>query len=262
MDACYSKPVSDRPVILVSNDDGALAPGIEHLVEVASQFGDVFVCAPSTDQSGVSHSISLHRALRIQKVSGRPEGWFQVDGSPVDCVYVGALHLCPRTPDIVVSGINHGYNLGTDVVYSGTVGAAREGVFRGASGLAVSTDRDADTRAAQPHVQRVLEQLVRRHRAGHVELLNLNVPLHSEAATPMVTCHLGRRAYRDQVLERHDLQGRPYYWIGGPPDTHAGPAGTDLAANAKGLVTLSPISLDASGSASARDEWSTDLGLD
>jgi 5'-nucleotidase len=253
--------VSDRPVILVSNDDGALSPGIANLVEVAEEFGDVVVCAPSNDQSGVSHSISLHRALRISQVAGRPDHWFQVDGSPVDCVYVGALHLCPRQPDIVLSGINHGYNLGTDVVYSGTVGAAREGVFRGASGLAVSTDREAETRAAQPHVRRVLELLVARHDAGVVELMNLNIPPGAGEGTRMVTCHLGRRAYRDSVVERHDLQGRPYYWIGGPPEKQEGPEGCDLWANAQGWVTLSSISMDPSGTLGSRSDWAKALGI-
>ena len=254
--------MADRPVILVSNDDGALAPGIANLVDVAQEFGEVIVCAPATDQSGVSHSISLNRALRISRVQGRPQGWYQVDGSPVDCVYVGALHLCPRTPDIVVSGINHGYNLGTDVVYSGTVGAAREGVFRGASGLAVSTDREAETRAAQPFVRRVIELLLARHRAGVVELMNLNIPPGAKPSTKMVTAPLGRRAYRDTVLERHDLQGRPYYWIGGPPEAQDGPEGCDLWANAQGWVTLSSISMDPSGSSESRSDWAHALNLE
>lgn len=254
--------VSERPLILVSNDDGALAQGIADLVEVASEFGEVIVCAPASDQSGVSHSISLHRALRISEVAGRPAGWFQVDGSPVDCVYIGVLHLCPRAPDIVLSGINHGFNLGTDVVYSGTVGAAREGVFRGASGLAISSDRKAQTSVAQPHIRRVLGSLIGRHREGSVELLNLNVPGDAGANTKMVTCTLGKRSYRDTVDKRHDLQGRPYYWIGGPPAEQAGQKGTDLWANTQGWVTLSPINLDPSGSPAASEAWSNRLGLE
>lgn len=244
---------SDRPLILVTNDDGVHAPGIKALAEIAAEYGEVVVCAPSQDKSGVAHSISLHEALRV--FEARAGAW-AVTGTPVDCVYVGALHLCDRTPALVLSGINHGYNLGSDVYYSGTVGAAREGQLRGSHALAVSHDREANLADVAPFVRVVVEQLLGLQ-AGMPVLLNLNVPANVQGDRPVVT-RLGQRVYRDLVDERRDLQGRPYFWIGGPPEKADGQEGTDVWATRRGFASLTPLTLDCT--APTLDAWTQRIG--
>src|SRR5215471_16153187 len=128
----------ERPLILVTNDDGVMAPGIRALLPELRAIGDVVVAAPDRERSAASHSISLDRPLRVDELEA---GVFAIDGTPVDCVYLGLLHLVPRRPTLVVSGINNGYNLGSDVFYSGTVAGAVEGALRGVPALAVSLER-------------------------------------------------------------------------------------------------------------------------
>ncbi|TPV93968.1 MAG: 5'/3'-nucleotidase SurE [Myxococcales bacterium FL481] len=228
-----------RPLILVSNDDGVYAPGIRVLAECAAEYGDVVVSAPQGEQSGSSHAITLHSHLRAKPVR---DGWFGVSGTPVDSVYLGVLHLCPRPPDLVIAGINDGYNLGSDVIYSGTVGAAREGHLRGASALAVSVTRGHPPLAAVASVRRLLPALWERHRAGERHLLNVNVAAwEQEEPQPVVVTTLGQRRYVDRVEKRLDLQGQPYYWIGGPPDLADDRPGEDTHAVAQGYVSVTPI---------------------
>src|SRR5579872_3258137 len=130
--------MSERPLILVTNDDGVGAPGIRAVAEVLRDIGDVMIAAPDRERSAASHSISLDRPLRVDEIE---PGVFSIDGTPVDCVYLALLHLVPRRPDLCVSGINHGYNLGSDVFYSGTVAAAIESTLRGVPGIAMSLER-------------------------------------------------------------------------------------------------------------------------
>ncbi len=231
-----------RPLILVSNDDGIIAPGISALAEVAAEFGDVVVSAPDGERSAMSHAITLRANLRSQETH---LNWHAVSGTPVDSVYLGALHLCPRLPDLVVSGINAGYNLGTDVFYSGTVGAAREGLLRGCSALAISVQAGGDPKIAQPAARILIPMLLERHAAGEHHLLNVNVPRIAEGVdpVPLQACRLGRRIYQDQVMEREDLQGRPYFWIGGPPAEEKGGQG-DIAAVNDGKISVTPLELD------------------
>src|SRR5262249_17196307 len=127
--------MAERPLILVSNDDGVHAAGIAALVKGLEDLGEVLVVAPAREQSAMSHAISLDRPLRKTEIR---KGWFAIDGTPVDCVYLGLLHIAPRPPALVISGINHGYNLGADVFYSGTVAAAVEGAIRGVPAFAIS----------------------------------------------------------------------------------------------------------------------------
>ncbi|MEE9386524.1 MAG: 5'/3'-nucleotidase SurE [Nannocystaceae bacterium] len=229
-----------RPLILVSNDDGVRAPGLAALAGCVARYGDVIVCAPEREQSGSSHAITLHSHLRVDQI--RPD-FYSVSGTPVDSVYVGALHVCPRPPDLVVAGINNGFNLGSDVIYSGTVGAAREGRLRGASALAVSVEHDCPPEIALAAVDAILPQLWRLHEAGERHLLNVNVPAQQgHTVQPLQVTTLGDRRYLDQVEERHDLAGRPYYWIGGPPALADDRAGEDTHAVAHGVISLTPIS--------------------
>lgn len=244
-----------RPLILVSNDDGIRAPGLHVLAELAAEFGEVIVCAPNEERSGFSHAITLHSMLRSEAAPEFGPGWYAVSGTPVDCVYLASLHLCERLPDLVLSGINPGFNLGADVFYSGTVGAAREGLLRGCAALAVSVEGGADPRCAAPFVRQVVPNLLERAAAGERHLLNLNVP--SDARHGLKVTRLGQRRYVDQVDEREDLSGRSYFWIGGPP-APSGTAEGDTGLITRGYATLTPLEIDIT--APSLDEWEARLG--
>lgn len=240
-----------RPLILLSNDDGYLAPGIEALRSALARFADVVLCAPAINQSASSHSLTLHSVLRLVRLGDHT---FAVDGTPADCVYV-ALHsgtrLLPRRPDMVVSGMNHGPNLGIDVVYSGTVGAAREGAHRGIPAVAVSADNGAERAAAAALGARVVEQLWslvadltwgQTPDRRHAPLLNVNVPPGKD--WELVSTRLGRRLYDDDVIYREDPRGREYLWIGGSSFEHEKDEGTDTYAWEHTQASVTPLTLD------------------
>ncbi len=229
------------PLILISNDDGIAASGLVRLAERLADLGEVRVVAPDRERSAVSHAISLDRPLRATEV--RP-GWHAVTGTPADCVYLAVLKLLPRKPDLIVSGINHGYNLGSDLFYSGTVAAAVEGAVREVPAIAISQEWTPDAAigpAAADFAVALATEVLRHGLPRHV-LLNVNVP----AATPAgwTWTRLGRRVYREQVDSRVDLRGRTYFWIGGPALPGVDAPGTDCAAVAGGLVSVTPLDLD------------------
>lgn len=229
-----------RPLFLVSNDDGVYAEGILALSEAASEFGEVIVSAPAQEQSGMSQALTLRTNLRVHEVGPKR---FAVTGTPADSVYLGLLHLCPRPPDLVLSGINHGYNLGSDVYYSGTVGAAREGYMQGCSALAVSVQRGADPKIAQDYVRRVIPKILEAQSAQKRVLLNMNVPQTRNDDSLCLT-RLGTRRYQEQVAPRVDLNGQEYFWIGGPPlDSDDGP-GFDTHEVARGRASLTQLGLE------------------
>jgi 5'-nucleotidase len=232
-----------RPLILVSNDDGVRAPGLRVLAEVAANFGEVLVCAPTEERSGFSHAITLRSMLRSEATPELGANWYAVSGTPVDCVYLASLHLCERLPDLVLAGINPGYNLGADVFYSGTVGAAREGLIRGSSALAVSVEADAPAELALPYVRKLIPMLLERNAAGERHLLNLNIP-GGAVARGLRVARLGHRRYQDTVEEREDLSGRSYFWIGGPPAPVEDRGDTDIGLVAQGFAALTPLELD------------------
>jgi len=239
-----------KPLILVTNDDGILAPGLAVLAEAAASVGDVVICAPDEERSGSSHAITLHTHLRAHRVR---DGWWRVSGTPVDCVYLAVHHLCPTRPRVVVSGINAGYNLGGDVFYSGTLGAAAEGFLRGISSVAFSIDRGVDPRWVGPIAKRLIRALVNEPRLC---LLNVNVPgieghavvgesiEEQAAAIPVEVTRLGMRVYQDTVETRTDLMGRPYYWIGGPPLLAEHKPGDDTHAVSHGRISVTPLDLN------------------
>jgi len=241
-----------RPLILVSNDDGIRAPGLRTLAEVAAEFGDVVVCAPTEERSGFGHAITLRASLRSEAAPEFGPNWYAVSGTPVDCVYLAALHLCERLPDLVLSGINPGYNLGADVFYSGTVGAAREGMIRGTSALAVSVEGDTPPAVAVPFIRELVPTLLERGAAGERHLLNLNVP-RSGAPRGLHVTRLGYRCYDDQVDKREDLMGRSYFWIGGPPSPLDEKADADIGAVSRGYAAVTPLELDIT--APDLDDW-------
>jgi 5'-nucleotidase len=234
---------TERPLILVTNDDGVMAPGIRAAAEALRGVGEVIVAAPDRERSATSHSISLDRPLRVDEVEA---GVYSIDGTPVDCVYLALLHLVPRRPALVVSGINNGYNLGSDVFYSGTVAGAVEGALRGVPAVAVSLERRRPQafEHAAGFLAALAGEVVRRGSTAlpDASLLSVNVP--PGPVRGYRVTFLGRRVYRDQVEVRQDLRGRSYYWIGGPEENATDLPGSDCSAVRDGLVSVTPLGLD------------------
>jgi len=228
--------------VLLSNDDGVHASGLRALADAFPE-DEVWVVAPDREQSASSHSISLHRPLRLVEVAPR---WLSVDGTPTDAVYMGMnLVLRDRRPDVVVSGVNHGPNLGNDVLYSGTVAAAMEGALLGVPAIAVSLaekppgDFGEAARFAAALAHRVVES-----RSPVPLLLNVNVPPGPIRGYRFV--RLGRRDYGSEVVEKVDPRGRKYYWIGGEAGGgHEKHPTTDTSCVfEERLVAVTPLELD------------------
>jgi 5'-nucleotidase len=238
---------SPRPLLLVTNDDGIDALGLRVLVEALAEIGEVLVAAPDRERSAVGHSISLSRPLRAEE---RGPGRFAVSGTPVDAVLLSLFGLCPRPPSLVVSGINHGPNLGTDVFYSGTVAGALEGAIHDVPGLAVSQElpERPTPSTLQPLLERTARfaaQLARAMLAdspGPRIAFNVNGPARETSA--FAWSRLGPRVYREQVDRRLDLRGAPYYWIGGPPLRGVAEPGTDAHTVEAGMISVTPLDLD------------------
>jgi len=233
--------------ILVSNDDGSQAPGIELLEKIAAELcGDVWVVAPETEQSGASHSLTTRRPLRMREVGPRR---YVVDGTPTDCILLASKRLFRgRPPDLVLSGINAGGNLGEDLTYSGTVAAAMEAGLLGIPAIALSQHyRDGsripwETAAAfAPDIIRRLARL-----AWPADtLVNVNFPgVPPDQVRGIAVTRQGRRALSDNLTERLDPRGRPYYWIGPIREASVAQPGTDLAAIAADRVSITPVYLD------------------
>lgn len=235
----------DRPLVLLANDDGVSAPNLLAIRAALIALGaQVIVCAPELNQSATSHALSLHRVLRLRRVG---EGTFAVDGTPADAVYVALCagdRVTPRRPDLVVSGMNHGLNLGIDVFYSGTVGAAREAAIRGIPAVAVSADIDANRESAAKTGARIALATLAcaRGRKGPAPLLNVNIP--PGDTWPVRATKLGARLYTEDVDFRTDPRGREYMWIGGAGVRHDHVPGSDTAAYDEGAVSVTPLSLD------------------
>jgi 5'-nucleotidase len=237
--------------ILLTNDDGIQAPGLRALVEALRPLARLSVFAPEHNWSAAGHTKTMHKPLRVARYPlAATEGGnlqaFTSTGAPSDCVALALLGILPDRPDMVVSGINQGANLGHDVTYSGTVAAAMEAAIFGLPALAVSLDShesqdyDLAGRVAACVVSRVQE-----HGLPPNTILNVNIPpLGPGELAGVAITRLGRRVYRDVLVERRDPRERPYYWIGGePPGGHLD-EGTDIWALAQGLVSVTPIHLD------------------
>jgi len=243
----------DRPIdlatarILISNDDGINAPGIRLLAKVARGLcRDVWVVAPEQEQSGASHSLTLSRPLRIRKLGPRR---YAVDGTPTDCVLlaINAI-LSDKRPNLVLSGINAGANLGEDVTYSGTVAAAMEATLLEVPAIALSqhyVERSAiHWETAGAYAAEVMRRLTASPWPRHT-LINVNFPaVPPDEVTGVVATRQGRRKIGDGISQRVDPRGRPYYWIGPVRDEVCDAPGTDLHAVTQGKVALSPIYLD------------------
>ncbi|SJZ53672.1 5'-nucleotidase /3'-nucleotidase /exopolyphosphatase [Trichlorobacter thiogenes] len=230
--------------ILVTNDDGIGAAGIKALAEALTELGTVTVVAPDRERSAAGHSLTLHSPLRVFELRDR---WFAVDGTPTDCVNMGIHSLLEAPPDLVVSGINHGGNMGDDITYSGTVAAAMEANLMGIPALAVSLATFGPTEhfpdAAKVAVQ-VARMLIQQGLPADT-FLNLNVPNlpFSEIKAPLIT-RQGKRSFVGKIVDKTDPRGRKYYWIGSEEPSFLDDEGTDFNAVGKGHSSLTPLHLD------------------
>ena len=232
-----------KPQILVTNDDGIQARELGVLVEALYAVGDVWVYAPDRQQSAVGHGVSLHRPLRVTEWRDR---WYMVDGTPTDCVMLAVRDLLELRPDLVVSGINPGANLGDDVTYSGTVAGAFEGMLLGLPSFAISAVGYAPIHiesAARYAVTLAREILERGLPDG--TMLNVNVPdvPYAELKGVSVT-RMGRRDYQDEIIHRKDPRGGVYYWIGGAEPSHVAESGTDFEAIEALRISVTPLHRD------------------
>lgn len=233
-----------RKLILVTNDDGYYSDGINALFRSLSRVHEVLMVAPDHEQSASSHSLTLHRPLRVRKIDSHR---FVVDGTPTDCVML-AVHslLGKKTPDMIISGINHGANMGDDVTYSGTIAAAIEGAILQIPSIAVSMVHwKADmpmTRAAN-FITRFVGDAERYFLSPNT-FLNINLPPDNGRAYKKAELTVqGIRTYRDMVVRKTDPRGRTYYWIAGTPRWKA-VKGSDFAAVHRGVVSITPMKLD------------------
>jgi 5'-nucleotidase len=234
---------SERPRILVSNDDGHQSEGIRALVGAVEELAEVWVVAPETEQSASSHAISIHRPLRMREVRPR---WYSVDGTPTDCSWMGIHHvLRGRRPALVVSGINHGPNLADDVTYSGTIAAAMEASIIGVPAIAFSlASRGSFDFGPAARFARALVAAALENELPANLLLNVNVPPGVDPDGYVVT-RLGKHSYGSDVVEMKDPRGRPYYWIGGNEYQHEDIPGSDCNVVLRDKrVSVTPLMLD------------------
>ncbi len=253
--------------ILLTNDDGIYAPGLEALERELQHLGRVTVVAPATEQSGVGHSITFLSPLICKEVyrGGQRRGW-AVEGSPADCVKIGIFEFCPQRPDLVVSGMNGGLNAGINVLYSGTVAAAIEGAFFGITSVAVSLEFDehAQYEKAAAIARHVIEQVLEK-KGSEPQLYNLNIPTAAiQQTTELKIVPMSILRYGEKFIKRKDPKGRTYYWASPDPVPCPTQHETDLSAVEQGFVTLSPLQYDMTDRAAmARmQDWNLDLELD
>lgn len=234
--------------ILLVNDDGIHAPGLRAMHEVLRELGDVYVVAPLVEQSGVGHGITYLHPIMVKEIreDGELFGW-AVDGSPADCVKLGVLEFCQGEPDLIVSGINSGANVGINVLYSGTVAAAIEGAFFGITSIAVSLSQltPPDYPAAAIRALHLIRQL-RQHCPRPGMLWNINFPGSTpEGPRGVKLASMGVRRHADTVEKRLDPRGRPYYWSGlDPLKNHYLDPGSDVKELTDGYVTVTPLHFD------------------
>jgi 5'-nucleotidase len=246
--------------ILVANDDGYLAPGLAALVSACDGLGDVDVVAPEQNASGTSNSLTLNRPLSVYTA---PNGTRYINGTPSDCVHVALTGLLSYRPDLVVSGINQGANMGDDTLYSGTVAAAMEGYLFGVPAIAFSqTEKgwihlDVATRVARRVIEHVLQSRHPSFQMGKPWLLNVNIPNRADAdRLPWRITRLGRRHASEPVIRQTSPRGDTLYWIGSAGDAREAGEGTDFHATASNMVSITPLQVDLTDHASLQG-WAT-----
>ena len=237
--------------ILISNDDGYLAPGLLALVKAIRPLGKITVIAPEQNHSGASNSLTLSRPLSIHRVAGgERDGFIFINGTPTDCVHIAMTGFLDEKPDLVVSGINQGENMGEDVLYSGTVAAAVEGVMFGVPGIAFSQiDRgwariDDATKAAHDIVAQMIAKPLSKEE-GNATLLNVNIPNRPYAdLNRWRVTRLGNRHHSQPVVVQQNPRGESIYWIGAAGDAKDSSSGTDFHAIDEGCISITPMQLD------------------
>ncbi|MEO8032275.1 MAG: 5'/3'-nucleotidase SurE [Gemmatimonadota bacterium] len=232
--------------ILVSNDDGILAPGLALLAEACAPFGRVTIVAPDREQSGTSHSLTMHRPLRPVR---RADGAWQVDGTPTDCVMLALEALLPERPDFVFSGVNHGPNMGEDVLYSGTIAVAMEAVALGVPGVGISftgSSSDVETmRSYKPLLTDLIGRITRVPDFPRHTLLNINLPaIPAQDVRGLRVVPLGSRYYKESLARMRDPWGHEIFWIGGGTIHYTGGEDTDHHSVAQGYISVTPLHLD------------------
>lgn len=228
--------------ILISNDDGYLAPGIIALANALAPIAEIVVVAPDSNRSGSSNSLTLDRPLSVQRAEN---GFYFINGTPSDCVHVALTGLLNFRPDLIVSGINQGQNMGDDTLYSGTVAAATEGFLFGIPAIAFSQlhkgwdELEAAAMVARDIVERRFDNLPQPY------LLNVNIPnLPYDQLKPALATRLGKRHESEAVIKAQDPHGRDIYWIGPPGGARDAGEGTDFHATANGHVSITPLQID------------------
>ncbi len=230
--------------ILITNDDGISSPGIKSLAEKLLEIAKVTVVAPDRERSAAGHSLTLHSPLRVFELR---DGWYAVDGTPTDCVNMGIHSLLSTPPDLVVSGINHGGNMGDDITYSGTVAAAMEANLMGIPAIAISlatfqqSDHFTDAAAVALNLVR---DLVKNSLPADT-FLNVNVPnLNYADMKSTVVTRQGKRSFVGKIVDKVDPRGRKYFWIGSEEPSFLDDEGTDFNAVGKGHISITPLHLD------------------
>lgn len=237
-----------KPTILVTNDDGVIAPGIKALVEVAKSFGDVIVVAPDSPQSGMGHAITIHEMLRLQEVKifdGIPA--YQCSGTPVDCVKIAIDKILHKKPDLCLSGINHGSNASINVIYSGTMSAAMEAAIDGIPAIGFSLldyAFDADFTTAKLYAKRIIRELLNNGMPKDC-LLNVNIPkLQVSQVKGIRVCRQANARWEESFDKRIDPTGKEYYWLTGNFVNYDRGEDTDVWALENGYVSVVPVQFD------------------
>lgn len=240
-----------RPLILLSNDDGVHAAGLRRLATALRGLGRVVIVAPDQERSAASHSITLHRPLRVEKVR---RDVYAVDGTPTDCIMIAIHEILDQTPDLVVSGINHGANLGDDIHYSGTVSAAYEGGIMGIPSMAVSMVGNGRRGFAKGcEVAALIAKRILKDGLPRGVILNVNVPdIPGRKVRGVVFTEQGKRNYGDVIVVKQDPRGRKYYWIGGDEQGFVNIPGSDCNAVMDGFVSVTPLRVNLTDSGSLR----------
>lgn len=246
--------------ILIANDDGYLAPGLAALVKAMQGLGEIDVIAPEQNASGTSNALTLNRPLSVHRAAN---GFHYINGTPSDSVHVALTGLLPQRPDLVLSGINNGANMGDDTLYSGTVAAAMEGFLFGVPAIAFSqVDKGwGHLEAAAQLARSVVEQVLAQPQAQRPWLLNVNIPNRADAVNlPRQVTRLGRRHASEPVVRQTSPRGETIYWIGPAGDAREAGEGTDFHATANGCVSITPLQVDLTDHA-AMGAWRTALRM-
>ncbi|MCR4409873.1 MAG: 5'/3'-nucleotidase SurE [Candidatus Saccharicenans sp.] len=236
----------NSPLFLLTNDDGYFAPGLTALAEELGQLGQVYVVAPDREKSSVSLALTLRRPLRAEKID---RNIYAVDGTPADCVYIALRHILPRRPDLLVSGMNRGANLGCqDVSYSGTVAAALQGTFLGIPSIAVSlmgarteNGRVYDFKRAAALVRPMIETVLKNGLPPRV-YLNINIP--PLPVRGIKITRLGEKRYSPELVRKRDPRGKTYFWIGFSSPRGVGPRDSDVHVVDRGWISITPLQID------------------